>query len=67
MSEMYWELFMTTGSIKDYLSYKKEQNDLALKEGTEASLCICQERRREECESDRINGHGALYDAGRGI
>ena len=66
MSEMYWEQFMTTGSVADYLTYKMGQQDAVRDKGTNGRIQDGQTGRGER-ESDRTDGHGALHDAGRGI
>lgn len=71
MSEMYWEQFMTTGSVADYLNYKMEQEHTAA-EKNKADVSRQNSReiicgRKEQRESDRTDGHGAFHDAGRGI
>ena len=71
MSEMYWEQFMTTGSVADYLNYKMGQGHTAA-EKNKADVSRQNSReiicgRKEQRESDRTDGHGAFHDAGRGI
>ena len=46
MKETYWNQFMASGRIDDYLKFKM---------------------RKEQRESDRTYGDGALYHAHRGI
>ena len=67
MSEMYWEQYMTTGSVADYLTYKMEQSSAARGNGMSGRTQAGQAGRKEERESDRTDGHGALHDAGRRI
>lgn len=71
MSEMYWEQFMTTGSVADYLTYKMgQEHSAAEKDRTDVSRQNSREiirGRKEQRESDCTDGHGALHDAGRGI
>lgn len=59
MKENYWNQFMTSGRIDDYLQYKMyEQNSRALPE---------QHCRKEQRESDRTYGNGPLDYAHRRI
>lgn len=63
MKEEYWEQFMTTGRIADYLSYKAES-------GSSESRCL--EEQKEQAgvrsgESDCFDRDGAVRSAGGGI
>lgn len=55
MKETYWDLFMMSGKIEDYLSYKMNQA------GNEQAVFSAD--RKEKCESDCTDrdgtGHGA--------
>lgn len=55
--EKYWQQFMASGSVEDYLSYK----------GVISPSEICHDRDEEEgkkCESDRIDRNGTIYGTG---
>ena len=58
MKETYWNQFMMTGKIEDYLSYKMNQNK-AVEEKEDSSV-----GGKEKCESDCTDRHGALHHAG---
>ncbi|CUX39387.1 hypothetical protein [Clostridium sp. C105KSO13] len=61
MEQRYWDKFMETGSVKDYLSYKAggfAEND-GQKE--EKSMGV------SSSESDRTNRNGAFYGTRWGI
>ena len=57
MQGTYWDRFMTTGSVEDYLSYKMEEERSARSP----------EGRKEQCESDRTYRDGAIHGPGWGI
>ena len=54
MQGTYWEQFMMTGSIEDYLNYKMEEKDDSAPP----------DRRKEQCESDRTYRNGAIHSSG---
>ena len=54
MRGTYWDRFMTTGSVEDYLNYKMEEE----RDGPPS------DRRKEQCESDRTYRDGALHSSG---
>ena len=56
MKEPYWDQFMMTGKIEDYLSYKMHQGG----EENSSSSAGGKEKRESDC-TDR---HGALHHAG---
>ena len=59
MKEIYWDQFMASGSIDDYLKFKMyEENSSAMTE---------QSCRKEQRESDRTYGDGSFDHAYRGI
>ena len=55
MKEEYWELFMTSGKIDDYLNY----NNSRKADGSSG--------RKERRESDYTDRDSTLYDAGRRV
>ncbi|EDK23950.1 MAG: hypothetical protein ACLR7J_12470 [[Ruminococcus] torques] len=55
MKEEYWELFMTSGKIDDYLNYKNSRKA----DGSSG--------RKERRESDYTDRDSTLYDAGRRV
>ena len=55
MKEEYWELFMTSGKIDEYLNYKNSRK-------TED-----RSGRKERRESDYTDRDDTLYDAGRRV
>lgn len=60
MKEEYWEQFMTTGRIADYLSYKMVKKD---------SDGGCPVKQKEQAgvrsgESDCVDGDGAFHGTG---
>ena len=57
MQGTYWDQFMMTGSIEDYLNYKMEEKDNDTPP----------DRRKEQCESDRTYRNGAFHGSGGGI
>ena len=59
MKEMYWNQFMTTGKVEDYLNYKMNQPG----EEKESFPSDGKEQR----ESDRTYGDGSFDHAYRGI
>lgn len=57
MEQRYWEQFMKTGSVTDYLEYKSERNKKS----------ACDENRQDRgkrVESDRIDRAGAAGGTG---
>lgn len=58
MQETYWEHFMATGRISDYLNYKMGNNCIPDKNAED-------DTGKEQCESDRTDRNGAVHDAGR--
>ena len=54
MRGTYWDRFMTTGSVEDYLNYKMEEE----RDGPPS------DRRKEQCESDRTYRDGTLHSSG---
>lgn len=58
MKENYWNQFMASGRIDDYLKFKMHEKNSGGQE---------QSRGKEQRESDRTYGDGALYHAHRGI
>lgn len=61
MKEMYWEQFIATGRVEDYLSYK-----MCKMEERSASKTCCDREEKEgnKCESDRIDRNGIIYSTG---
>ena len=55
MKEEYWELFMTSGKIDDYLNYKNSRKAAG------------SSGRKERRESDYTARDSTLYDAGRRV
>ena len=74
MKETYWNQFMMTGSIADYLNYKMENREnenipdggVQRPEGEEVhgSAAGSGGFRKEQSESDCIDGNGAVHNAG---
>ncbi len=79
MRETYWDQFMMTGRIEDYLNYKMGGNCCGRKEetpgeqhpdsedgrsGVFGSKSISSDRRKEQCESDRTYRDGAVHGTG---
>ena len=65
MKEEYWEQFMTTGRIADYLSYKAESGNS--KDGLGTDCCL--EEQKEQAgvrsgESDCFDRDGAFNGTG---
>lgn len=58
MKSAYWNQFMTTGKIEDYLNYKMEQNEPAEREVLPSA------DGKEKCESDCTDRNGAFRHAG---
>lgn len=58
MKEGYWDQFMITGKVADYLRYKSEK---CAGEGEESRSSS---GRKEQCEPDRIDRNGALHGTG---
>ena len=59
MKEIYWDQFMASGRIDDYLKFKMyEENSSAMTK---------QSCRKEQRESDRTYGDGSFDHAYRGI
>ncbi len=58
MKEDYWNQFMTSGRINDYLRFKMHEKNSGVKE---------QSRGKDQRESDRTYGDGPLDHAHRGI
>lgn len=57
MEQRYWEQFMKSGSVADYLDYKREMGKIS----------PCGENRQDRgkrVESDRIDGTGASGSTG---
>ena len=54
MRGTYWDRFMLTGSVEDYLNYKMEEEQDS----------PSPDRRKEHCESDRTYRDGALHSPG---
>ena len=65
MEQRYWEEFMKTGGVCDYLGYKMEAYGHG--RGRNREAVAENAGRRENFESDRSDGDGAFYGAGRGI
>ncbi len=76
MNGIYWERFLSTGKIDDYLNYKNSEadsgssktdrrnNEAGTRDGrTETQM----NGRKDGSESDRTDRHGAVYHAGRRI
>ena len=66
MKEKYWDQFMASGRIDDYLNFKmheKNSSSAADIQRTGRHGCCGKEQR----ESDRTYGDGALHHAHRGI
>ena len=58
MKENYWNQFMTSGRIDDYLTFKMHEKNSGGQK---------QSRGKEQRESDRTYRDGALHHAHRGI
>lgn len=58
MKETYWNQFMASGRIDDYLKFKMHEKSSGGQE---------QSRGKEQRESDRTYGNGPLDHAHRGI
>lgn len=69
MNGIYWERFLSTGKIDDYLNYKNSEADRRNNEaGTRDGRMETQMNgRKDGSESDRTDRHGAVYHAGRRI
>lgn len=65
MKAEYWDRFMMTGKVEDYLRYK-DKNEAAEDLQTER-LEETSEAGKEKRESDRIDRNGAFYSACRRI
>lgn len=61
MKETYWNQFMMTGKIEDYLSYKMNQSKASEGENTSSA------DGKEKCESDCTDRNGALHHTCRRI
>ena len=59
MKETYWNQFMASGRIDDYLKFKMHEKN--------SSVMPEQSRGKEQRESDRTYGNGPLDHAHRGI
>lgn len=55
MEQNYWDMFKTTGSVKDYLSYKMEKSTEAREQSRE------EDRGADSHESDSVDRYGAVY------
>ena len=61
MEKMYWDQFLHSGKIKDYLSFKNCIADGQSSEWEDDG------RKKEQREPDRIDRDGAFDDSGGGI
>ncbi len=61
MEQGYWNRFIATGSVKDYLSYKMSDYDQTAGQKKENSMGV------RSCESDCTDRNGAVYSARWGI
>ena len=59
MKEIYWDQFMASGRIDDYLKFKMHEKN--------SSVMPEQSCRKEQRESDRTYGDGSFDHAYRGI
>lgn len=74
MQEIYWNQFLMTGKIEDYLSYRAEEDIIKEKPVTDEEQIQLQNdrnrksiehsRKKEKCESDSIDGNGTCSSAG---
>ncbi len=60
MKEEYWEQFMTTGRIADYLSYKAESEESRVS----AAAGEKEQAGVRSGESDCVDGDGAFHSTG---
>lgn len=75
MQEIYWNQFLMTGKIEDYLSYRAEDDqDEEKQETRDQTKQKCRDttdadnsRKKAQCESDRTDRNGACGSTGRGI
>lgn len=76
MQEIYWNQFLMTGKVEDYLSYRAEedlekdnqeigrdQTKQKYRDTTDAD----NSRKKAQCESDCTDRNGACGSTGRGI
>lgn len=61
MERIYWDQFLQSGKIHDYLNYKNCMVDKQSSEWEEDS------RKKEQREPDRTDRDGAFNDSGGGI
>lgn len=76
MQEIYWNQFLMTGKIEDYLSYRAE-DDLdeenqeieqdQTKQKYRDTTDTDNSRKKAQCESDCTDRNGACGSTGRGI
>ncbi len=63
MEEKYWEKFIMTGKVEDYLSYKMEQNRTK-STGSAKEIKQAEKAGVEVSESDCFNRNGAFRGTG---
>ncbi|MGC4019997.1 MAG: hypothetical protein QM793_12750 [Muricomes sp.] len=61
MEQRYWDKFIETGSVKDYLSYRAEEFTQSSGQREEKSVGVSSR------ESDCTDRDGAVYSTYRGI
>ena len=67
MKENYWNQFMASGRINDYLKFKMEEKNSSGAADVRTAGAYERSCGKEQRESDRTYGDGALDHAHRGI
>ena len=71
MQEIYWNQFLMTGKIEDYLSYRAEDNHEIERDQTKRKCRDMTDadnsRKKAQCEPYRTDRNGACGSTGRGI